>query len=93
MKLPLNYDNLTYPQRKSVREEYIKQQDGNCYFCKDSLKGEPAKKVSDKTITEGLFPPSFFKWPVHLHHSHDTGMTIGAVHCYCNAVLWEYHHE
>ena len=33
---------------------------------------------------------NFFKWPVHLHHCHDTGMTTGAVHCYCNAVLWQY---
>jgi hypothetical protein len=40
-----------------------------------------------------LFPKNFLKWPVHLHHSHDTGMTIGAVHSYCNAVLWQYHNE
>ena len=44
-------------------------------------------------ITNSLFPPNFFKWPVHLHHSHDTGMTIGAVHARCNAVLWQYHGE
>jgi hypothetical protein len=30
---------------------------------------------------------------VHLHHSHETGMTIGAVHARCNAVLWQYHGE
>jgi hypothetical protein len=40
-----------------------------------------------------LFPELFLKYPVHLHHSHVTGLTIGAVHAYCNAVLWVYHDE
>ena len=31
--------------------------------------------------------------PIHLHHDHDTDLTIGAVHAYCNAILWEYHNE
>jgi hypothetical protein len=49
--------------------------------------------VMSKKINVDLFPPNFFKWPVHLHHDHRTGMTIGAVHCRCNAVLWQYHGE
>jgi hypothetical protein len=28
--------------------------------------------------------------PVHLQHSHVTGLTEGAVHAFCNAVLWQY---
>jgi hypothetical protein len=28
-----------------------------------------------------------------LHHCHQTGLTIGAVHAKCNAVLWQYHGE
>jgi len=27
---------------------------------------------------------------MHLHHNHETDMTEGAVHAYCNAVLWQY---
>jgi hypothetical protein len=44
-----------------------------------------------KKINARLFPPNFFNWPVHLHHCHVTGLTIGAIHCHCNAVLWQYH--
>ena len=47
----------------------------------------------EKWIDEELVPENFFKYPVHLHHSHYTGMTIGAVHANCNAVLWQYHGE
>ena len=49
------------------------------------------KAISLPANYDRLFPESFFKYPVHLHHSHDTGKTIGAVHAYCNAVLWEYY--
>jgi len=91
--LPANYEMLTQPQRRQVREEYIRLQDGKCHHCKQSLGGDPAKEITDKPITLELFPPNFLKWPVHLHHNHDTGETIGAVHCYCNAVLWQYHGE
>jgi len=44
-------------------------------------------------IKKSLFPRGFFGYPIHLHHSHDTGMTIGAVHAHCNAVLWQYEGE
>jgi hypothetical protein len=27
---------------------------------------------------------------IHLQHCHKTNMTEGAVHAYCNAVLWQY---
>ena len=90
MELPVNYNELHFKERRVVREEYIKLQEGKCCHCGCLLKEKP---VMDKVIDIGLFPPNFFKWPVHLHHSHDTGMTIGAVHNYCNAVLWQYHGE
>ena len=90
MKLPVNYSELTTEERREVRNEYVKLQKGKCHFCHLDLKVEPPQ---DLEINEDLFPPNFFKYPVHLHHSHDSGMTIGAVHNYCNAVLWEYHNE
>lgn len=93
MKLPVNYKNLSPKERKIVREEYIKIQKGNCYFCKEKLSEEPEKKVKLKKINHNLFPKGFFDWPVHLHHNHKTGLTIGAVHNYCNAVLWQYFGE
>ena len=84
MILPVNYNEIHYSERRAVREEYIKRQNGNCYVCGELLEKEPKKT---KKITPKLYPENFFKYPVHLHHNHDTGMTIGAVHCYCNAVL------
>ena len=93
MELPVNYDALHHTKRRKVREEYVRRQEGLCYYCNEPLSGKPAKDVAGKKVTKSLFPENFFKWPVHLHHNHVTGMTIGAVHCYCNAVLWEYDGE
>lgn len=90
MILPVNYNELHHTERRAVREEYIKLQNGNCYLCGESLEKEPQKT---KRITKHLYPPNFFNNPVHLHHCHSSGMTIGAVHCYCNAVLWEHYGE
>lgn len=93
MILPVNYANTPPHQRKLVREEYIKQQGGVCYYCKSSLMKAPPEGIRNKKIDWKLFPPNFLKHPHHLHHSHDTGMTLGTVHAYCNAVLWQYHGE
>ena len=92
MILPIDYNATHWSIRKKVREEYVKRQNGLCHYCKKSLKGHPNRHIN-LTINESLFPPHFFKWPVHLHHDHKTGLTIGAVHAYCNAVLWQYHGE
>jgi hypothetical protein len=91
MKLPTNYNALHYTERKKVREEYVRRQKGLCMHCGNPLAENASDEVMAKRINKRLFPESFFKWPVHLHHDHDTGMTIGAVHCHCNAVLWQYH--
>jgi len=93
MKLPVNYNEVPQYQRRLIREEYAKIQDGNCCHCGSPLGGHPPKKITDMPVNRKLFPTGFFKWPVHLHHDHRTGMTIGAVHNYCNAVLWQYHGE
>lgn len=91
--LPRDYRKLSSHQRRATRLAYVKQQQGRCSHCKQPLDGEPAKSITTTPVTEHLFPPGFFNNPVHLHHNHQTGMTIGAVHARCNAVLWQYHHE
>lgn len=91
--LPANYNMLTTWQRRKVREQYIEKQNGNCSYCGESLNGAAHDDVMSKPLNKRLFPESFFKYPVHLHHDHNSGMTIGAVHCHCNAVLWQYHGE
>lgn len=93
MELPVNYNLLSQKERRSVREEYARVQNGLCKHCGEPLVLEPSEDVMAMKIDKNLFPVDFFKWPVHLHHSHKTGMTIGAVHSHCNAVLWQFHGE
>jgi hypothetical protein len=92
MKLPVNYNETPPKDRRAVREEYVRVQNGLCAHCGAPLNGKPSLSVA-RTINPSLFPDKFFFYPVHLHHSHDTGMTIGAVHAHCNAILWQYHRE
>jgi len=93
MKLPVNYNELDYKEKPKVRQAYIELQKGLCYYCGTPLISEPASKINKLSINKTLFPENFFKYPIHLHHSHDTGLTIGAVHCKCNSVLWQYYGE
>lgn len=91
MKLPVDYTLLSPRERADVRAEYIKQQDGKCYWCKETLNLPPPKHITDHKIDWRIFPDNFLKWPIHIQHNHTTGMTEGAVHAYCNAVMFQYH--
>ena len=93
IKLPVKYHSISSNKKALVREEYIKRQKGLCYFCSALLKDKPANFALKKSINRELFPPNFFKWPIHLHHDRSTDLTIGAVHAYCNAILWQYYGE
>ena len=88
---PQNYNQMTQPERRALRLRYIEAQGGACYQCGEPLTGEPHKNVMGFPIQWSLFPPNFERHPVHLHHNHTTGETIGAVHARCNAYLWQYH--
>lgn len=90
MKLPVKYDDINHKQRRLVRLEYEKTQNELCWFCNTKL----SDKSSDiRTVQSSLFPSGFFKYPIHLHHDHNTGLTIGAVHNKCNAILWQYYNQ
>ena len=93
MELPVNYDSLKQKERRVVREEYVRIQEGLCQHCNQPLKGEPSQEIMEAYIHMPLFPKGFLRHPIHLHHDHNTGMTIGAVHARCNAHLWQYHGE
>ena len=93
MKLPVKYDEIPVNKKYIIRNAYVKEQDGKCFYCEGDLKEEPSDDIKCLEITPRLYPQGFFNHPVHLHHCHKTGMTLGAVHNYCNAVLWEYHGE
>ncbi len=91
VKLPVDYTKLDWRARRQVREQYIEDQKGLCMFCNTPLDDEPPAHVVKKKLDWSAFPPYFLKHPVHLQHNHSTGMTEGAIHAYCNAVLWQYH--
>jgi len=91
MKIPVKYPELAPTEKREVREQYIKLQDGKCYWCKSDLNQPPPKEITDKEINWSLFPVGFMDYPIHLQHDHTTDMTEGAVHNYCNAVMWQYH--
>lgn len=93
MKLPTDYNKLSRKERGLVRKEYIRLQKGKCIHCGGDLDRPPRPEVRSLKVDRSLFPPAFYDHPVHLHHNHDTGMTIGAVHAHCNAVLWYHHGE
>ena len=89
-KLPVDYTKLQPSERRLVRLQYISEQNNMCGYCGTSLLDPPPKHITNKKIDWGRFPKGFLDYPIHLQHSHKTGMTEGAVHNYCNAVMWQY---
>ena len=91
-ELPTDYTKLDWRKgdNKRVREQYIKLQDGKCYWCNCDLTEEPSEEVQNAEINWDLFPKGFQNAPVHLQHCHKTNMTEGAVHMKCNAYMWQY---
>lgn len=89
-KLPVDYTKLNWIERKEVRLQYIREQWNKCYYCKCSLSRDAPEHIRTKSINWNLFPKDFLKHPIHLQHNHTTGMTEGAVHSICNAVMWQY---
>ena len=90
MKLPIKYSQADWKTRRKARLAYIEKQDGKCAYCDCPLDGPPDGEINAIPINKNLFPENFFENPIHLHHDHNTDLTIGAVHARCNAYLWEY---
>lgn len=94
--IPAHYSTLSSSQRATVRAAYVERQDRLCYHCRHSLHEHPPRAITDKPIAWERFPGGqigFLRYPIHLHHDHVTDLTLGAVHAYCNAVLFQYHGE
>ena len=87
LKLPIDYTTIDQRTRQKVRSKYCELQDWLCFYCGKDLLCRP---LVEKKINWNLFPENFLKYPIHLQHNHETNMTEGAVHAYCNAVLWQY---
>lgn len=93
MKLPVVYNDIPKNERWKVRLEYRRLQDDKCLHCGNDLEGKPTQDILDYKINMRLFPDGFLDHPVHLHHSHKTHLTLGAVHAKCNGVLWQKYGE
>lgn len=91
ISLPVQYSKANAVTRRAVREQYILLQKGQCYWCNAPLTKKPPAHITSKKINWHLFPQGFLRYPIHLQHNHDTDLTEGAVHAYCNAVMWQYH--
>jgi len=85
------YKQLTPHERRSLRNAYVEAQNGLCYWCNCPLNEKPPNGITSKKIDWRRFPQKILKYPIHLQHDHDSGLTEGAVHSYCNAVMWQYH--
>ena len=61
MDLPVNYDEMTRQQRRVVREEYIRIQDGKCCHCGTLLAGRPSSEIQTTPVDSctGCFGSSF----------------------------------
>ncbi len=92
-KLPTDYTKLKWYERREVRQLYILKQKGKCFFCKEDLLQPAPKKITDKKIDWSYFPENFLKYPIRLQHCRKSRFTEGAVHNYCNAVMWQYHNR
>lgn len=93
MKLPANYEALSHEERREVRETYVTEQKGLCCYCTEPLWCKSPHEEKKTKVNWWRFPggrEGFLKYEVHLHHDHETGLTIGAVHAYCNAVSFDY---
>lgn len=89
-RLPVRYTNLSPKQRREVREQYITEQNYKCWYCKNNLYLDQTDKILMKPINLKRFPVGFMDHKIHLQHDRKTGLTEGAVHARCNAVLWQY---
>ena len=90
MKLPVFYKKLHWSERRLVRQQYIENQNNKCFYCGHSLSQDAPEEITSKKINWDLFPKNFLRHVIHLQHDHETGLTEGAVHNYCNAVMWQY---
>ena len=61
-KLPTVYRELTWQERRLVREQYIKEQKNKCFFCEESLGEEAPKRITDKKINWDYFPDNFLAY-------------------------------
>ena len=87
---PVKYSELNTRQKRLIKNQYTIEQNNKCMYCGESLDSDPPQRILEKQIDWSYFPPNFTKYSIHLQHNHETDLTEGVVHAYCNAVMWQY---
>lgn len=83
------YSEMTSNDRRSLRERMERAQGGECWYCSTPLYMSPPSHIENYKYNKRIFPPNMLKYPVHLHHDHETDACLGAVHAKCNVYMWE----
>ena len=77
--LPVLYSKTSSANRRLIREQYIKEQHGLCYWCNCNLTEQPPKDILDMKINWRLFPTGFLNAPIHLQHNHTAMQLCGNI--------------
>jgi hypothetical protein len=93
---PQRYSDLNKSQRRKCREQYVEHCRGRCLYCDEPLNEKPHEYVRAKATSNtwaGLpgGRKGFLSNLIHLHHDHETGLTLAAIHALCNAHSWHYY--
>lgn len=88
--LPHRYSDLNTSQRRKLREQYVEHFRGRCLYCDEPLNDKPHEYVRAKATSIAWWnlpggKKGFLSNPIHLHHDHDTDLTLAAIHALCNA--------
>ncbi len=83
-------------KKRELRDEYTRSFGGRCLYCFEKLDDEPNSFVRDSAddIEWDDSPgrkEGFLKNPIHLHHDHETGLTLASIHALCNAHSWHFY--
>ena len=87
LELPTKYSSLSGERLSAVKEAYICLQRERCWLCGNNLY-ELSKYLVDNPKLMPLCGNELAeRYPLHLHHDHDTGLTLGVTHAECNIII------
>lgn len=84
LELPTKYSSLTGERKSAVKEAYICLQRDRCWLCGDDLYDPPKFLVENPNYMPLCGNQLAEHSPLHLHHDHKTGLTLGVTHAECN---------
>lgn len=86
LELPTKYSSLSGERLAVVKEAYICLQRERCWLCGGNLYELPNHVVDNPNLIGLCSSQLAEQHPLHLHHNHDTGLTLGVAHAECNII-------